>query len=142
MKGWLLDTNIVSELRKKNCNLLVKQWANQQSPQLLYLSEVTFAEIRFGIERAKDIEFREELRQWLDTTLRPWFADRILAIDEDVILIWRRMVEKGRQQGHTFSQPDLFIAAMAAAHDLCVVTRNIADFDKADVAVLNPFQSR
>lgn len=79
------------------------------------------------------------MTQWLDTTLRPWFSDRIFEVDEEVILVWRRMAEKGRKQGHTFSQPDLFIAAIAAVHDLCVVTRNLKDFDQAGVPVLNPF---
>lgn len=139
MKGWLLDTNIVSELRKPNCYRAVKQWADRQPPQSFYLSTVTLAEIRFGIERANDEAFRQELIQWLDGTLRPWFSDRILAVDEDVILVWRQMVEQGRKQGYTHSQPDLFIAATAALHDLCVVTRNVIDFQKSGVAVFNPF---
>jgi predicted nucleic acid-binding protein len=97
------------------------------------------AEIRFGIEQTNDIIFRQELTQWIDTTLRSWFSDRILAVDEDVILIWRQMVEKRRKQGYTYSQPDLFIAATAKFHDLCVVTRNTIDFQKSGVAVFNPF---
>jgi toxin FitB len=139
MKGWLLDTNIVSELRKPNCNPAVKQWSDSQPPQSFYLSTVTLAEIRFGIERVNDIDFRQDLTRWLDTTLRPWFSDRILAVDEDTILLWRQMVEQGRKQGYTYSQPDLFIAAIAALHDLCVVTRNVVDFQKSGIAVFNPF---
>ncbi|MEB3337237.1 MAG: type II toxin-antitoxin system VapC family toxin [Leptolyngbyaceae bacterium] len=139
MKGWLLDTNIISELRKPNCHPAVKQWADSQPPQLFYLSTVTLAEIRFGIDQANDTVFRQELTQWLDITLRPWFSDRILAVDEDVILTWRKMVETGRKQGYTFSQPDLFIAATAVLHNLCVVTRNITDFERSGVAVFNPF---
>jgi toxin FitB len=134
MKGWLLDTNIISELRKPNCHPLVKQWSESQLPQSFYLSTVTLAEIRFGIERAKDEAFRQELTQWLNDTLRPWFSDRLLSIDEEVILLWRRMVEQGRKQGYTYSQPDLFIAAIAVLHDLCVM-----DFQKSGVAVFNPF---
>jgi toxin FitB len=139
MKGWLLDTNIVSELRKPNCNPAVKQWSDSQPPQSFYLSTVTLAEIRFGIERVNDIDFRQDLTRWLDTTLRPWFSDRILAVDEDTILLWRQMVEQGRKQGYTYSQPDLFIAASASLHNLCVVTRNVVDFQKSDIAVFNPF---
>ena len=103
------------------------------------MSTITLAEIRFGIEQTSNPDFRQELTQWLDTTLRPWFSDRIFEVDEDVILVWRRMVEKGRKQGYTFSQPDLFIAAIASVHDLCVVTRNITDLEKSGVPVLNPF---
>jgi toxin FitB len=99
----------------------------------------SFAEIRFGIERTNDEAFRQELTQWLNETLRPWFSDRILPVDEAVILRWRHMVEQGRKQGYTYSQPDLFIAATAALHDLCVVTRNVIDFQKSGVVVFNPF---
>lgn len=142
MKGWLLDTNIISELRKPNCDPNVKQWADSQLPQSLYLSTVTLAEIRFGIECVKDNDsFRQELTNWLDGTLRPWFTDRILSVDEDVILIWRQLVEAGRKQGYTFGQPDLFIAVIALVHNLCVVTRNVGDFEKAGVSMLNPFDS-
>lgn len=135
----MLDTNIISELRKPNCHPAVQQWAASQPPQSFYLSTVTFAEIRFGIERVNETAFRQELTQWLEGTLRPWFSDRILAVDEDVILTWRQMVEKGRKQGYTYSQPDLFIAATAVWHNLCVVTRNITDFQKSGVAIFNPF---
>jgi toxin FitB len=139
MKGWLLDTNIISELRNPNCHPLVKQWSDSQLPQSFYLSTATLAEIRFGIEQVKDEAFRQELTQWLNDTLRPWFSDRLLSIDEEVILLWRRMIEQGRKQGYTYSQPDLFIAAIAVLHDLCVVTRNVTDFQTSGVAVFNPF---
>ena len=139
MKGWLLDTNVISELRKKNCHSAVKAWSDRQPPQSFYLSTVTMAEIRFGIERVQDKVFRQELKQWLEQTLRPWFSDRLLPVNEDVILEWRWMVERGRKQNYTFSQPDLFIAAIASVNNLCVVTRNVEDFEKAAVPVFNPF---
>ncbi len=142
MKGWLLDTNIISELRKPNCHPNVKQWADSQLPQSFYLSTVTLAEIRFGIERLQDSDaLRQELTEWLEGTLRPWFTERILPVDEDVILCWRQLVETGRKAGYTFGQPDLFIAAIALIHNLCVVTRNVADFEKANVPILNPFDN-
>lgn len=139
MNGWLLDTNVISELRKENCHPGVKAWSDRQSPQSFYLSTITIAEIRFGIEQVKDTAFGQELTEWLEQGLRPWFCDRIFTVDEDVILRWRWMVEKGRKENYTFSQPDLFIAAIAAVHDLCVVTRNVEDFVKSGVAVFNPF---
>jgi hypothetical protein len=139
MKGWLLDTNIISELRKKNCHPAVKAWADQQLPTAFYLSTITIAEIRFGIERTKDKVFQQELNDWLNQSLRLWFSDRLLEVDEDVILQWRWLVEKGRKQNYTFSQPDLFIAAIAVVHNLCVVTRNVGDFEKSGVPVFNPF---
>ena len=139
MKGWLLDTNVVSELRKRQCHPNVKTWADAQAPNTLFLSKVTIAEIRYGVERHPDVAFRRELTSWLDLFLRAWFAERILELDEEVILTWRRLVELGRAQNHTFAQPDLFIAATAVVHDLCVVTRNIDDFQRTGVSVLNPW---
>lgn len=141
MTGWLLDTNVISELRRPNCNRAVKAWSDAQSPESFFLSTVTIAEIRFGIERQKDAAFRRELTDWLDHRLRPWFAGRILEVDEAVILEWRRMVAIGRQRGVTFSQPDLFIAATAKVHGLTVATRNVADFEQADVAVFDPWEA-
>lgn len=142
MRRWLLDTNVISELRKLKCDPAVKTWADAQTPESLHLSRVTLAEIRFGIERVTEPAFRAELVAWLDATLRPWFAQRILDIDEDVLLTWRRMVERGRAENYTFSQPDLFIAATAAVHGLCVVTRNVDDFIRAEVSVFNPWTGR
>jgi predicted nucleic acid-binding protein len=82
---------------------------------------------------------RQELEHWLTRVLRPWFEDRIIPVDEDVIVAWCRLVEKARAMRQTFPQPDLFLAATALLHDLCVVTRNITDFVRTDVPVLNPW---
>jgi len=140
VNGWLLDTNVISELRKPRCNAQVKAWSDRQDPSAFYLSRVTIAEIRYGIERlpAGDTS-REQLESWLSTELRPWFGNRILEVNEDVFLIWRRLVEKGKRQRYTFAQPDLFLAATALLHELCVVTRNVDDFARAEVSVLNPW---
>ena len=139
MSGYLLDTNVISELRKPSCDPAVKAWSNNKPPESFFLSTITIAEIRFGIEQQSDLPFREELVAWLDHTLRPWFANRILDVDEEVILEWRRMVAMGKRKGVTFSQPDLFIAATAKIHNLTVATRNVADFEQAGVAVVNPW---
>ena len=141
MNGWLLDTNVVSELRRRRPDRGVKAWADAQDPEHLHLSTVTLAEIRYGIERQPDAGFRTELAAWLDHELRPWFAGRILPLSEDVILEWRRMVARGRERNVTFSQPDLFIAATAHLHALTVCTRNENDFRLADVPVLNPWSA-
>lgn len=139
MKGWLLDTNVISELRKPRCHEGVKTWADKQSPISMYLSTVTIAEIRFGLEQLSDEARQSTLSYWLDSELRPWFAGRMLAVDEEVILEWRRMVTRGRLVQHTFSQPDLFIAATASVHNLCVVTRNVKDFQVAGITVFDPW---
>ena len=106
----------------------------------MYLSRVTIAEIRYGIERLPTADrSRRRLEAWLTNELRPWFADRLLDVDEDVFVVWRRLVEKGKSVRHTFPQPDLFIAATAVLHDPCVVTRNPGDFLRTGVSVLSPW---
>jgi len=143
VKGWLLDTNVISELRKPNCDARVKAWADDQEPSTLFLSRVTIAEIRYRIERLPAVDrSRKRLEAWLADELRPWFADRVLDVDEEVLLIRRRLIEQGAAIRHTFLQPDLFIAATAILHDLCVVTRNIDDFVRTGVALLNPWTDR
>jgi predicted nucleic acid-binding protein len=140
VRGWLLDTNVVSELRKSNCDARVKTWSDGQSAASLFLSRVTIAEIRYGIERLPVADSsRQRLEAWLTDELRPWFSDRLLDVNEDVFVIWRRLVEQGKEMRHTFPQPDLFIAATAILHDLCVVTRNTGDFLRTGVSLLNPW---
>ncbi len=139
MTGWLLDTNVISELRRPRPNPHVVAFVAAQPEDQLFLSEVTLAEIRFGIEQLSDPERRAALSAWLNTTLRPLFVRRILPLTEDVILRWRLMVEAGRRRGHTFGQPDLFIAATAAEAGLTVVTRDTIDFEAAGVPVFNPW---
>lgn len=139
MTGWLLDTNVLSELRRPRPEAKVLQFVSGQKIQLLYVSVVTFAEIRFGIELLEDASRRMELNDWLTNVLRPLFEDRVLAITEDIMLKWRLLVEDGRKTGHTFAQPDLLIAATALHHGLTVVSRNTGDFEKANVPVFNPW---
>jgi len=139
MSGYLLDTNVISESRKKNCNPNVRRWLERQKPSDLFCSSVVFAEITYGINQVEDLSFRHDLNYWVDNVLRIWFAGRTLEVDEQTIVKWREMAQKGRSKNYTFGQPDLFIAAQAAIHGLCVVTRNVKDFEKAEVAVFNPW---
>ncbi len=139
MTGWLLDTNILSELRRVRPERKVTAFIARQPIDLLYVSTVTLAEIRFGIEQVDDPARRTELHDWLTHKVRPLFDGRVLAISEDVMLKWRLLVEVGRRQGHTFSQPDLIIAATALHHGLMIVTRNTSDYGRAAVPVFNPW---
>jgi predicted nucleic acid-binding protein len=100
---------------------------------------VTFAEIRFGIELVDNASYRTELNDWLVHKVRPMFEQRVLAVSEDVMFKWRLMVEEGRKMKHTFSQPDLIIAATAQHHGLTIVSRDTRDYQKARVPVLNPW---
>ena len=140
MTNWLLDTNILSELRRLRPEAKVVAFVSAQPVESIFVSVVTFAEIRFGIERVADASRRADLNDWLDQTLRPMLAQRILPVSEDVMLKWRLLVEAGRKARHTYSQPDLIIAATALQHGLTVVTRDASEFERAGVAVFNPWR--
>ena len=142
MTGWLLDTNILSELRRPKPERRVLAFVAAQPLELLYISTVTLAEIRFGIELLPEAARRSELNDWLAHKVRPMFEQRVLAITEDIMLKWRLMVEEGRKAGHTFSQPDLIIAATGQHHGLTIVSRDTADYVKAQVKVFNPWSDR
>jgi predicted nucleic acid-binding protein len=103
LTGWLLDTNILSELRRAKPNARVVAFVSAEPLETLYVSIVTFAEIRFGIELVEDIGRRAELNEWLDHKLRPMFEHRVLEITEEVMLRWRLLVEQGRKSGHPFN---------------------------------------
>ncbi len=139
MIAWLLDTNVLSELRRPKPNRKIVEFVSGQSLELLFVSIVTFAEIRFGIELVTDVGRRRELNDWLEQKLRPMFEGRALGINEDVMLKWRLLVEEGRKSGHTFSQPDLIIAATALHHGLTIVSRDTREYELANVPVLNPW---
>jgi predicted nucleic acid-binding protein len=139
-RGWLIDTNVVSELRKgRHAATPVRIWAESVPPMSCYLSRVTIAEIRFGIERVTDPTFRAELEAWMRDGLLPWFGARIVDVDERVLVRWRQMVWEGQKAGYTYAQPDALLAATAIVHELAVVTRNTADFERTGVRLCNPW---
>jgi predicted nucleic acid-binding protein len=140
--AWLLDTNILSEIRKPRPEPKVVIFVSGTPLDELYVSAVTLAELRFGIDLlSQGSTQRANLSQWLTNTIRPMFNDRVLPVTEDIMFRWRVLMEDGRKSGHTFSQPDLIIAATALQHGLTVVTRDRSDFDKARVPVVNPWDA-
>jgi len=101
VKGWLLDTNILSELRKYKPEPNVVRFVQAQPLDQLFISTVTLSEIRFGIELAPNASHRADLRDWLMHRVRPLFEGRVLPISEEIMLKWRLLVEDGRKSGHT-----------------------------------------
>jgi toxin FitB len=142
VSGWLLDTNVLSELRRAKPDRKVVAFVAGEPLDRLYVSTVTFAEIRFGTELVADPARRSDLTLWLDNKLRPMFDGRSLGLSEDALLKWRLIIEDGRQRGITFSQPDVLIAATAAHYGLVVVTRNTREFAAAGVAVFDPWTGK
>lgn len=139
MSGWLLDTNVISALRRPRPHARVRAFIGGRPLDELFVSTATFAEIRYGIDMVADPIRRAELNDWLTHKVRPMFDQRVLDVSEDVMFKWRLLVEEGRKAGHTFSQPDLIIAATALHHGLTVVTRDTGDYELARVPLLNPW---
>jgi len=137
--AWLLDTNVLSELRRPKPEPKVVRFVAKQPLESLHISVVTLAEIRFGIEVLPDVTRRSELNDWLTHKVRPMFEQRVLPITEDVMVKWRLLVEEGRKIGRTFSQPDLIVGATAQHHGLTIVSRDTSDYEKAHLAVFNPW---
>jgi predicted nucleic acid-binding protein len=138
--GWLLDTNVLSELRRPKPEPKVIAFVAAKPLDSLFISAVTLAEIRFGIELVGDAARRAELTDWLTHKVRPMFGQRVLPVTEDVMFKWRLLVEDGRKSRHTFSQPDLIIAATALEHGLTIVSRDTSDYERARAPVLNPWR--
>lgn len=132
---FLLDTVIVSELRKKTPDAGVLQWISAQQENGLYLSVITLGEIERGIEkrRKSDPAFANDLAAWLES-LTSFYADRILAITPGIARRWGRL---SVQLGHDGA--DVLIAATALTHGLTVISRNVNYFEPTGVAVFNPF---
>lgn len=132
---FLLDTVILSELRRKDRNRGVTSWIAKQRGTDLYVSVVTVGEIERGIRRQESInpQFATELSKWLDRMLT-LYRDRILGVDIATSRRWGRL---SGTLGHDGA--DLMIAATALEHGLAVVTRNVRHFESTGVTVIDPF---
>jgi predicted nucleic acid-binding protein len=141
MNGFLLDTNIPSELMRPVPEPRVETWLEAADDNRLYFSVVSLGEIVKGISLLAPGRKRNELDRWLETTLRPWFGARILPFDETIARRWGVLSAQSERKGRKLKVADAMIAATAFVHDLTVVTRNAKDFAGQGVAVFNPWVS-
>lgn len=135
---YLLDTDVLSELRRSRRNRNVLAWVGDVSAGDLFLSVVTIGEIELGIARQRGLNpsFAQDLADWLEVTLRA-YGERILPLTIGIARRWGRLAA---QLGN--KQLDPAIAATALEHGLTVVTRNVSDFKPTGVMVLDPFNAR
>ena len=136
---WLLDTNVISELPKHKASPDVVRWIESKLQTSLFVSEVTFAELRFGIERCAELEKRSRLEVWLREVVRMQFEDRSLAISENILFRWRLIAHQVGNRGRNLPQADALIAATAAEHRLVVCSRDVVPYQIAGVPVINPW---
>jgi predicted nucleic acid-binding protein len=134
--SYLIDTNVLSELRRKLPDVGVQTWFTQRQSATLYLSVLTLGEIRKGIETINEDVRRQALLDWLETDLPKFFEGRVLPIDEAVADRWGRLVAVAARP---LPAIDSLLAATALEHDLVLVTRNIKDFAGMPVQIFNPW---
>ena len=134
---YLIDTVVLSELRKRQRDARLAAWVERQRATDLFLSVITIGEIERGIaqQRARDPDFAAALAAWLDRVLA-LYSDRILPFDLQIARRW------GQLSATVGDSADLMISATALERGLIVVTRNVSDFAPTGVATLNPFSSR
>jgi len=136
---WLLDTNVLSEtIRPKPADQVI-DWIDAQPVASLYTLSLALAEIWSGIERLQNLVRRSELEHWLNLSVRPMFAGRVIDADEAVWLAMLRIQANTKAANRTVPWLDLVFAASAERHGLIIVTRNVKDFAGTGVRVLNPW---
>lgn len=140
MSGFLLDTNVISELVKPKPEANVTDWIENTDESLLYLSVLTFGEIRRGISILPQSRRRATLEAWLDKDLRARFEERILDIDQEVADRWGLLTAAARNNGIVLPVIDGLIAATALEHNLTLVTRDTGQIPSMGVAVFNPWE--
>lgn len=141
MSGFLLDTNVLSEFKRRGePNPHVTDWLRAIDPDLLWASVVSFGEIRKGIERLAAGQRRTELERWVQHELDQWFEARLLPVSKAVAEPWGILSARALDNGTPLPNVDGLIAATALEHDLTLVTRNVKDFVGVEVAIVNPWE--
>lgn len=140
MTGFLLDTNVPSEIIRVRADPRVDAWVRSQDDDVLYLSAVTIGELRKGITLLPASKRRSQLEQWLEADLIPTFTDRILPVTRAVAERWGSLSAERQIAGRPLSMADGLIAATALVNGLTLVTRNVKDFDDLGATILNPWE--
>ena len=142
MSGYLIDTNVLSEYnRPAGPDAGVKKWVEMTNRSTQYISVLTLAEIRKGIELLPASRRRVELERWLERDLRDWFSGHVLVVDQPVADRWASLVAQGARTGRVLPTIDSLIAATALTHNLSLVTRNVKDYEGSGVQLVNPWSS-
>ena len=137
--SFLLDTNILSEWVKPRPDAGVVAWMAEVDEDRVFVSVITLAELRYGVERMAHGNRRRRLDEWLRHELPQRFDGRILPINSAAADSWGRIVARSEALGRPMSVADAFIAATVEVHGLTLVTRNASDFRPVLKAIVNPW---
>ncbi|CAN5456632.1 type II toxin-antitoxin system VapC family toxin [soil metagenome] len=137
--SYLIDTCCISELVKKKPNPNVVKWFADRDELSMYLSVITFGELRKGIEKLPDSKKKKELNRWVKEDLYNRFKNRVLNINMEEVNKWGEILATAEKNGKPLPAIDSLIAATAQVHELSVVTRNTQDMEGSGVEVINPW---
>ncbi|GHV13928.1 ribonuclease VapC [Fibrobacterales bacterium] len=136
---FLLDTNVISEIRKRRCHPAVRRIINNIDSENLFLSVVSIGEIKRGIQKLDSSSKKTEISLWLSKQLPEWFGERILPLDFDVMVRWGELCTS---HNRTLTVLDSLIVATVLAHGMTLITRNTKDFEGiGGLPLLNPWES-
>ena len=138
--GFLLDTNVPSELTRPLPDSRVTTWVAAQDNSLFYLSVVSVGELRKGFSLLSPGKRRVQLEEWFEHFLLPLFANRIMPVTQGIGDRWGTLTAECQLQGNPLNTADGLIAATALEHDLTIVTRNVDDFAGLGTDILNPWE--
>jgi predicted nucleic acid-binding protein len=134
--SYLIDTNVLSELKKKFPNPVVVDWFESKPASILYISVLTLGEIRKGVDAIADDQKRQVYQDWLETELPVFFVGRVLPITAVTSDYWGKLMAQAKRPLPTI---DSLLAASALEHRLTLVTRNTKDFSGLPLDVFNPW---
>ncbi len=138
--NYLLDTNVISELIAREPNQNVVDWIDSLDPETVSLSVITIGELRKGIEKLVPSRRKDQVTVWLENDLLLRFADKIVAITTDVMLVWGDLTGRLERDGKPIAAIDSLLAATALQGKYTLVTRNEEDFQHTGVSIINPWK--
>jgi predicted nucleic acid-binding protein len=141
MSGFLLDTNIPSETVRPRPEPKVQAWLAAQPLDTLFISAVSFGELRKGIALRTPGQRRTELETWIEGDLLHLFSGRTLSVTRSIAERWGALDAEQQRAGRPINIADGMIAATALEHDLILVTRNVKDFASLSVRLFNPWDT-
>lgn len=136
---YLLDTCVLAEMIKSAPDAHVIRWLRARKPHELFISSMTWGQLKRGVAKLPPSKRRSEFTLWLEE-LKAGFEDRVLAFDQQASEVWAQMTVMAEAQGKSMVSFDSIIAATARACDCKLVTRNVRYFVHADIDLLNPWQ--
>ena len=139
--SFLLDTNVVSDLKARRPDAHVTRWIEGQDPESVFLSVITIGELNRGIQRLPDSGRKKVLSNWLTGDLLVLYGDRVLPLDLPVMMTWGALVARMEANGQLIPVIDSLLAATATHHGLTMATRNVRDFKPTGITIVNPWES-